>query len=242
MIKKQKKVWFIGCIKAKAVMSMFFAIAIFCFTIFLSSKTEFVASPANKATIVIDAGHGLPDGGAIGKYTNVYESELNLIYAKNLKSQLIKYGFGVVMTRNSKDGIFDKGAKNLKKSDMKNRKNIIDKSSPDMIVSIHMNSFPLESSKGAQVFYKSGNDIGMALAKSIQSQLTLLLANTKKQAKQGDYYIVNCSDVPAVLIECGFLSNKEEELLLQNKSYQTKFCYAVVCGIIAFYSQKGSGV
>ena len=223
-------------------MSIFFAMAIFCLAIFSSSKTEFVATPPNKATVVIDAGHGVPDGGAVGKYTNIYESELNLIYAKNLKSQLIKYGFGVVMTRNSKDGIFDKDAKNLKKSDMKNRKSIIDKSSPDIIVSIHMNSFPLESSRGAQVFYKSGNDIGKALAKSIQSQLTFLLANTNKLEKPGDYYMLNCSDVPAVLIECGFLSNKEEELLLQNKSYQTKFCYAVVCGIVAFYSQKGAGV
>ena len=138
------------------------------------------------------------------------------------------------MTRTTGQGLYDENAKNLKRSDMQKRKEIIENSNCDIVLSIHMNSYVLEKSSGAQVFYKKNNDSGKALAENVQGQFKSILNNTNKKISTGDYYIVECTDKAAVLIECGFLSNKNEELLLQQKSYQDKFCYSIVCGIIAY--------
>ena len=85
-----------------------------------------------------------------------------------------------------------------------------------------------------QTFYKKGNEQGKILADNIQKQLSAMVENTGVSGKVGDYYIVNCTDIPSVLIECGFLSNPEEEFLLQDKNYQNKLCYKIMCGIISF--------
>lgn len=233
MKRKNKKI-FITTIKAKTILlALCFMVLIS--AVVYSSKTEFVSVPKDVPIIVIDAGHGGVDGGCIGKYTKVVESELNLVYAKNLKRQLIGYGFCVVMTRNGSGGLYDEGAANLKKSDMKKRKEIIENSNCDIVISIHMNSYVLESSSGGQVFYDKENKTGQALAESLQEQIRLGLGNTTKKASAGDYYILNATSKPAALIECGFVSNKKEELLLQQKSYQDKFCYAILCGIVKFF-------
>ena len=238
MVKKDFKKIKILCFSLKKVISYLLLLVCLCCLFFASSKTEFVSTPKDNVTIVIDAGHGFPDGGSVGKFTKVVESKLNLEYAKNLKGQLIGYGFDVVMTRTNDDGLHDKSATNLKKSDMKRRKEIINTSSADLVISIHMNSFPLESSKGAQVFFKKDDDISECFAKSIQEQVRSILRNTTKAAMAGDYYILNCTTLPTVLIECGFLSNREEETLLQQKEYQKKFCYAVLCGVVDFYRRN----
>ncbi len=235
MKQKKSKNFFIRLFKVKH----FLYLAVVCFFVFSlcmisASKTEFVAIPKDSLTVVVDAGHGGIDGGSVGKFTGVIESELNLIFAKNLQKQLEEYGFRVIMTRSGREGLYDKNASNLKKSDMKKRKEIIQNSNCDILLSIHMNSFPLESSCGAQVFYDKLNAQGKALATSVQTQLKNTLQNTNKLSRPGDYYIVNCTSVPAALIECGFLTNKQEESLLQQKSYQDKFCYAIVCGLIDY--------
>lgn len=139
------------------------------------------------------------------------------------------------MTRSDGNGLYDPLAKNLKKSDMKKRKEIIESSNADLVLSVHMNSYPRESSHGSQVFFAKGNESGEKLASCVQQELKSLLNNTNKTAKVGDFFIVNCTSLPACLIECGFLSNREEESLLQKKDYQDKFCYAVTCGVIAFF-------
>ena len=190
--------------------------------------------PNSKYTVVIDAGHGGVDGGSVGKISGVVESSLNLDYAINLAKQFNKMGINCVLTRNNENGLYDSSAKNLKKSDMKKRKEIIDKVRPDLVISIHMDSFSLSSTSGAQAFYKKGNESGRVLAGKIQKQLSCNFENAKKSEKIGDYYIVNCTDTPAVLIECGFLSNQEEEFLLQDKDYQNKMCYSIMCGALDF--------
>ena len=194
-------------------------------------------SPKAQYTVVIDAGHGGIDGGSIGAQSGVTEASLNLAYAKCLKSMLTDYGFGVVMTRTTDAGLYSPLATNKKKDDMQKRKEIIEKANPDIVVSIHMNSFPLQSAIGAQVFYKKDNNEGKILADCMQGQLNKSVKNAKKTSKVGDYYMVNCTNLPAVLVECGYLSNKEEETLLQNKDYQNKFCYCLCCGIIDFLNK-----
>jgi len=97
-----------------------------------------------------------------------------------------------------------------------------------------MDSFSLSSTNGAQAYFKKGNESGKILAQKIQKQLLCNFENAKKSEKVGDYYIVNCTEVPAVLVECGFLSNEQEEILLQDKNYQNKMCYSIMCGALDF--------
>lgn len=161
--------------------------------------------PKPEYTIVIDAGHGGRDGGAIGKNTGVTESELNLMYAKELQSLCEDYGIGVVMTRSDMNGLYDESATNKKKSEMERRKSIINGSGADIMISLHMNAFPLPSSNGAYVFYAKGSEQGLNLAKSVQTSLCQSFDNARQYVSVGDYFVLNYSTMPSVLVECGFL-------------------------------------
>lgn len=222
--------------KKTAIISSFIAIILVASLFLFQQKTEYVySSPKPGKTIVIDAGHGGIDGGSIG-YSGTKESDLNLVYSKKLENYLNKAGFNVVQTRTTKDGLYPTGTKNYKKDDMKKRKETIEKSNADLVISIHMNSFPTASSKGAQVFFCKGNTGGQKLANSIQRQFISTIKNARKNASTGDYYMVTCTDLPAVIVECGFLSNPEEEKLLLDNEYQNKLCYAILCGVLDFFS------
>ena len=194
-----------------------------------------VSSPKPKYTIVIDAGHGGRDGGAVGVNTGVTESELNLMYAKELEKLCEEFGIGVTMTRSDMNGLYDESAPNKKKSEMERRKNIINGSGADLMVSLHMNSFPLPSGKGAQVFYASGSEQGFDLAKSVQTSICQNFDSARNYVSVGDYFVLNYSEMPAVLVECGFLSNPEEENLLQTEEYCEKFCYSILAGILGYF-------
>ena len=158
-------------------------------------------SPKTTQTIVIDAGHGGRDAGCSGINTGISESELTLSIAKKLKNQLENMGYKVVMTRTNSDGLYSQNVKNYKKSDMEKRREIIQKANPDMVISIHLNSFPAITEKGAQVFYQKDNLLGSALATSMSAQLSSLLENARKEAIAGDYYILKCADVPSCIVE-----------------------------------------
>jgi len=206
----------------------------FCATYFTVKATS---SPKPLHTIVIDAGHGGKDGGAVGKTTEVTESFLNLEYSKTLKSICEQYGFKVVMTRSDMAGLYSPLASNKKKSEMEKRQKIIEKASPDLMVSIHMNSFPSSEARGAQVYFGEGNLAGKELADKVSISLNKNIDKAKKTSKVGDFFVLNCTSVPSVLVECGFLSNPEEEVLLQSEDYRNKFCYTLFCGILQFYSK-----
>lgn len=197
-------------------------------------RTTKVDSPNTQMSIVIDAGHGGDDGGAVGK-SGISESYLNLQYAKELESLCKNAGFKVVMTRTDMNGLYSITASNKKRSEMEKRASIINNCNANLVVSIHMNSFPLTSSKGAQVFFKNGNQSGEALAESIQNRFIEELPSARQNSAVGDYFVLNCTDKPAVLIECGFLSNPEEEASLCNDNYRKKFCEAVIRGIFNFF-------
>ena len=226
-------------IKKKWIICVISVILIAVVTICLIASYRTVSvnsySVANaKYTVVIDAGHGGIDGGSVGKQTGAVESELNLAYAKNLAKCLNNMGINVVLTRKDANGLYDESAPSLKKSDMKKRKEIIETTNPTLIVSIHMNSFSSPRARGAQTFYKKDNEQGKILAEAIQTQLKQNIEYGKESCKVGDYYILNCTDIPSVLVECGFLSNAEDEELLVSADYQNKICYSILSGIIAF--------
>ncbi len=222
-------------IKKRTLCFIFAGIIFICSIIGVCYAVQTTSSPKPQYSIVIDAGHGGRDGGAIGSNTKVTESELNLMYAKQLSSLCEDYGIGVIMTRSDMNGLYDESASNKKKSEMERRKNIINSSGADIMISLHMNSFPLPSSEGAQVFYASGSEQGYELAKSVQESICQSFDNARGYVSVGDYFVLNYSQMPAVLVECGFLSNPEEEKLLQEAEYCQQFCYTLLVGILSYF-------
>lgn len=189
--------------------------------------------PKGEYTVVIDAGHGGRDGGSIGVNGSI-EKKLNLSYAKSLQKLLNKSGVNVIMTRSTDDGLYDENANNKKLSDMRKRRDIINNSTPDLVVSIHMNSFPLDSCKGAKTFYQVDSETSFNAAKNIQNSLHYYIPNASSTVGKGDYYILNCTKYTSVLIECGFVSSPEEEQLLNDDNYREEFVYSVYRGIMMF--------
>lgn len=195
-----------------------------------------VSTPNYAYTIVIDAGHGGIDGGAVGKTTGKDENSLNLEYAITLKNILEKFNFKVVMTRNNLNGLYNSFSVNKKKDDMQKREEIIKSSNADLVVSIHMNSHSLRSYSGAQVFYKTNCESSEKLASSIQQVFLQTLPNARQTALVGDYYILNCSEITSVIVECGYLSNANDEALLIKPEYRDLVCYSIFVGILQYLS------
>ena len=208
----------------------------FCITFGLYKATQADSLVKFNYTIVVDSGHGGRDAGASGINTGAKESDISLAISKKLQQYLINFGFDVVMTRETSDGLYSETATNFKKDDMEKRSKLINKSNADMIVSIHLNSFPGISEKGAQAFYEPSNEKSISLSNHIRNQLVNNLPNARENTNKGDYYILKTkSDIPCSLIECGFLSNPDEEALLITEEYQQKVAYAIFCGIVEYY-------
>ena len=182
-------------------------------------------------TIVIDAGHGGIDGGVQGVSTGTKESDINLSVARELKRTLTANGYKVVMTRSNTDGLYGLSSKNKKQKDMQTRKEIIIEANADLVISIHQNFYPRSSVRGAQVFYAPKSETGKAMADKMQSVINKNLEASDRVAHEGDYYILQCSETPSLLIECGFLSNAEDEKLLLDPDYRKKIAYTVLTGI-----------
>lgn len=201
---------------------------------FVSARST---SPARfDYTIAIDAGHGGIDGGCVGDSTEVKEADLNLTIAKKLRKYLSDFGFKVILTRTSSDGLYSNSSINKKRDDMEKRAEIIDSNNCDMVVSIHMNYFPDSSVHGAQTFYTTKNPDSKVLSNAIQTQLNKQLQPDNTKVEQiGDYYMLEVLKLPATIVECGFLSNRTEEILLQDDEYQNKITYAIFAGIVSYF-------
>lgn len=192
-----------------------------------------LAEPKHLITAVLDAGHGGKDGGASGKATKVSESELNLKIVYKLKNVLEKDKINVVLTRKTENGLYGIGFGSFKSRDMKARKEIINKVKPDIVISIHMNTYPDSRRRGTQVFFDKDNAEGRKLSDEIQKKVNGLNGLNYSTLK-GDYFILNCSGFSSALVECGFLSNAEDEALLVSDEYQDKLVKAIRDGIIVY--------
>lgn len=204
-------------------------------TICASNLNAIVTSSGTAPCIIIDPGHGLPDGGAIGADGTI-ESTLNLKVSKLLEKNLKKSKFGVIMTRSGENAISD-----IKKEDMTERLNIMTNSGADIFVSIHMNKFTDSKYCGAQVIYSANDEYSEMLAKSIQSELCALEENKQKREAAKSHpniYLMKNAVIPAVIVECGFLSNAEEERLLNQSDYQKKLADAITNGIKNYYKSR----
>lgn len=189
-----------------------------------------------KKTVILDAGHGGFDGGASAG--DVLEKDINLKIALFLADHLRLLGYDVILTREDDSATNDEGdrIRNKKISDMKNRLALM-KSYPDaFFVSIHLNKYSDSQPKGTQVFYSQKTTESKLLAQSIQQTVKELLQSDNhreiKPATRDTYLLYNAS-IPAVIVECGFLSNPAELALLKTEEYQKKMAFAVYCGIIA---------
>lgn len=199
-------------------------------------------SADNTKTIIIDAGHGGEDGGAVG-VDGISEKEINLEISKKLQKLFEFNGFNVIMTRQDDNSIHDDGAKTIserKKSDIKNRFKIIEENKNAIVLSIHQNKFEQEYCKGAQIFYGNNNDNSKVLAEFIQDSFIKKLQPDNKRTIQNDnrdIYLLKNVTVPIVLVECGFLSNHEDANNLRNDDYQKKIALSIFKGVMDYYSQ-----
>ncbi len=188
--------------------------------------------------MVIDAGHGGEDGGAVS-ISGVPESGINLAIALKLDHLMGLYGVETRVLRTSDISLHDSSAATLREkkvSDLHNRVAMIEETQNATLVSIHQNTFSSAKYHGAQVFYANG-ELSQSLAKLTQEtlRLTLDLSNTRVPAKIPDtVYLMNHISCRAILVECGFLSNAEEDLKLQSSTYQTKIASALAGAYLQF--------
>lgn len=189
--------------------------------------------------VVIDAGHGGDDPGKVG-INKALEKDLNLKIAQRLRTLLEAQDIEVVMTRETKEGLYDANASNKKVQDMKRRIAIIDEARPVITVSIHQNSYQEEYVHGAQVFYYKDSTAGKALAETLQDCLIKMVdpENTRVAKANDSYYLLKKTDTPIVIVECGFLSNYVEAEKLCTEEYQEKIAWAVHMGILKYLNSE----
>ncbi|WP_082418889.1 N-acetylmuramoyl-L-alanine amidase CwlD [Massilibacterium senegalense] len=197
--------------------------------------------PLSGKIVVIDAGHGGIDGGAVGK-KGTREKDITLKIAHELRDYLQGAGAYVIMTR---EGDYDLAPTNMKRVrdrkvyDLKKRTKIINESGADFFISIHLNAISSSKWSGAQTFYHLSHDENEEMAKYIQQEISLTLKNTKRMEKPIHHvYILKKAKIPGVLVEAGFLSNYEEERLLRDEKYQQKMAASIYRGILRYYTTE----
>lgn len=224
-------------------------IGIFLFVFLVFNAFEKVADEAvstevseKELIVVIDAGHGGEDSGAVAN--SVLEKDINLEIALKLRDMLKASGIEVKMIRESDVSIYDTASGTIRErkvSDLKNRVEIVNNNKKNILVSIHQNKFEQSKYSGAQMFYSTNNDKSQILAENIRKSITgLIQPENKRELKKGesDIYLLNKATVPAVIVECGFISNEEEAKNLSNEEYQSKMAFAIYCGILEYKNKN----
>jgi N-acetylmuramoyl-L-alanine amidase len=188
--------------------------------------------------ILLDPGHGGEDGGAVGVDGTV-EKDINLSLTRKLEIFLRVMGYRVSMTRTTDTAVYDKTAQTLrekKSSDIHNRFAMMESLGANaLFLSIHQNNFSQESSKGTQVFYSANHPQSEIYAKAVQSEVVRLLQpnNTRQVKASGtSIFLLYRAKIPAILVECGFLSNWEDVKKLKQEGYQNEMAFAIACGLL----------
>ena len=216
-------------------------VALFAFTFQtanLNNTVQTVSLPVSNKVIVVDAGHGKPDEGAQSS-NGTTEAETNLKIALKLQTLLEQSGATVILTRSDENAIYDLDKTTLREkkvSDIHNRVKIGNESSADIFVSIHLNKIPQSQYYGWQCFYKQNDEKSTNLAKSIQENLNDAIQKENKRVamKLDSVYIMKHVEIPISIVECGFLSNAEEEKLLLDGTYQDKLAWGIYNGIMDY--------
>lgn len=190
---------------------------------------------ANKV-VVVDPGHGGPDGGGVGP-SGVLEKTVTLELSKKLANYLSQAGGAVILTRDSDTDLSSAGKRiqERKREDLKNRVKIGNESNAAAFLSVHTNSFG-SIWTGAQVFFSPESKESKALAECIQREIGRIMRNTDRKAKPLSPYILRNLKMPAVIVEAGFLSNPREEKLLTDSHYQEKMAFAIYAGTVKYFA------
>ena len=206
----------------------------------LSELTANVSKEEKKAkkdqvVIVVDPGHGGEDPGKVG-INDVLEKDLNLQIAKKVKKLLEEAGIKIVMTRTN-DKVPD-----AKKEDLNQRVQLINDTKPKLALCIHQNSYPDEKIKGAQVFYHTITPEAEDVASIVQEQLRTVDPTNTRQIKENDtYFMLKNTQVPTIIVECGFLTNPDEAAKLTQEDYQDKLAQAICEGVVKWLNGDGEG-
>lgn len=205
------------------------------------SAAEASSMPITQKTVIVDAGHGGDDGGAIG-IDGTVEKDINLDIALKLEKILKFYGFNVIMTRTQDVMTCDDGLDSLRKrkiSDIHNRFELMRKNPDAIFISVHQNKFEDSSQHGTQVFYSGNDERSKELAEAIQTSVTLTLQRKNdrvvKKSSSGIYLLYHAK-IPAVLVECGFISNSDEVKKLKDESYRMKLAILIADGLLKYLS------
>ncbi len=200
---------------------------------------ERVIPPVSGRVIVIDAGHGGDDPGAVSAAGDL-EKEITLAIAEELEYLLQKAAVFAIMVRRGDYDLAYSSERNLlkrKRQDLDQRVAIAKEAQADLFLSIHANYFPSPIWSGAQTFYYPGKPEDELLAKSLQSELVRHLGPNRRAAQMADFRVLREAPMPAALIEVGFLSNPREAALLSQRSYQKRVAAAIFDGILHYYGK-----
>lgn len=233
--------------KVKTVYLIILAVVLISFCVIMFSAFSNITAHTSadvsdaKTTVIIDAGHGGEDGGA--EVDGVLEKDINLNIANKTADLLRLCGYTVTEIRDEDISVYEDGAETLREkkvSDLKHRVEICNESENNIVVSIHQNKFDNSAYSGAQVFYSVNNDNSILLAEAVRSAVVSLLQsdNTRELKPAGsDIYLLDNAEVPAIIVECGFLSNSEERAKLLDEGYQSQMAYSIAMGVLE-YSQS----
>lgn len=233
--------------KVKTIYLIILAVLLISFCIVMFSAFSNITAHTSadidddRITVIIDAGHGGEDGGA--EVDGILEKDINLSIADKLADTLRLCGVRVTEIRDEDISVYDDSAQSLREkkvSDLKHRVEIVNGSENNILVSIHQNKFDNSAYSGAQVFYSSNNDKSRVLAESIRNSVLSLLQNDNTRELKpanSDIYLLDNATVPAVIVECGFLSNDEERAKLLDSGYQSEMAYSIAMGVLEYIDQ-----
>ena len=210
-----------------------FSVSLFVATVFLSlfPKNEASFSPKNSVVICVDAGHGGIDNGVFGINSKTPEATLNLEIARLVESELLKLGFSVVMTRTDENGLYGDTSRGFKRRDMQKRKEIALFSGAKLLLSIHCNYSKIRSASGIAVYCNKSSALSLSLASSLAENLSSL--SSKAVRIDGEKMFVTFDvGIPAVIVECGFLSNEEDEKKLLDEKYKKSLSKAIAKSVL----------
>lgn len=223
---------------------LFILISVISYSLSFNNKKTIstVSLPVTNKVIVIDAGHGYPDEGAESA-NGITESQINLNITKKVQNLLEQSGCTVVLTRSDENGIYNAESKTIREmkiSDIKNRVKIGNESSANAFISIHLNKIPQSQYYGWQTFFRANDNKSEELAKSLQEELNASIQreNKREALKIDGKYIIDHVEIPTAIIECGFLSNPEEEKLLQEDAYQNRLAWGIYNGIMDYFYES----
>ncbi len=222
-------------------------IGVLCFSTILCANISNVektlltsGTPATEKVIVLDAGHGKPDEGAESK-NGTTEEKTNLEIVLKIQKLLEESGATVILTRSDENAIYDLDKETLREkkvSDIKNRVKIGNESQADIFVSIHLNKGDSSNYNGWQTFYKKNDENGKKLATLIQDELkeTINIPNNRVAHEIDNIYLIENVEIPITIVECGFISNPQEEQKLLTDEYQNQLAWGIYNGILKYFN------